>query len=200
MGDRTTAEITIGGTLRRCCAPDLLSVLMDFDCWLDYTNPVEDEAELEDVLDDLTRRAAEHGGPVLAPCFGGHEINYGNLDEIKELCRERGLAYRHHWDAGGGYTAGNEYWAPGDAHPWESAADQDGDPMLSLSELRAAADRGRTLTQLLADYAFAEREIPPLELVDAPAGEACPACVAEALQPGSALPTDYPTPGETEAA
>jgi len=71
--------------------------------------------------------------------------------------------------------------------------------MLSLSELRAAADKGKTLAQVLEAYAFAERVVPPLELVDAPAGEACPGCLAEALQPGSSLPEDFPS-GATEAA
>ena len=200
MGDRTTAEITIGGRLRRCCAPGLLSVLADDGVGPDYNGPLERLDELEAHLESLTDQAAQHKTALQGPTFGGHEINYGNLDDAKAFCAERGLAYVHHWDAGGEYTAGNEYWFPGDAHPRETAADQSGSVMLALNELRHEGWAGKTVADVLAFFAFAERDVPPLVLVDVAAGEVCPGCVAEALQPGSALPEDYPQPGETEAA
>jgi hypothetical protein len=195
MGDRTTAEITIGGRLRRCCVPALLSVLADEGVGPDYNGPLRGAAEFEAHLDDLRARAAELGARLQGPTLGGHEINYGNLDAAKTFCLEKGLAYVHHWDAGSDYTAGNEYWFPGDPHPRETDADQGGAVLLDLAALRHGwADK--TVADVLAAYAFTERPVPPLELVDE---GVCPGCVAEALQPGSALPQDYPS-GETEAA
>lgn len=197
MGDRTTADITIGGTLRRCCAAAFLGVLEGELLGPDYGGCLETVEDLAEYLEDLAAKT-DQSGPPGAPCFGGHDINYGNLDEIKSFCMERGLPYVHHWDAGGEYTAGNEYWAPGDEQCQETAADQSGYPMVSLAELHAAAGKGETLTQLLERYAFADRAVPPLVLADVSAGDACPGCLAEALEPGSSDPDDYP--GNPEAA
>lgn len=198
MGDRTTAEITIGGTLRRCCVPALLSVLADDGVGPDYNGPLEGVEAFEAHLESLVAQDTAQKAPLHGPTLGGHEINYGNLDAAKTFCLERGLAYVHHWDAGSEYTAGNEYWFPGDPHPRETAADQSGSVMIALNELRHGW-AGKTVADVLAAYAFTERTVPALELVDVPTAEVCSGCVAEALQPGSALPQDYPS-GETKVA
>lgn len=91
------------------------------------------------------------------------ERNYGNADELEVFCQERGLSYNFYWSgASGSFNPGLHYWRPGmeGAKDWET--NDDGDIVLTHGALARAAQDGRTLADLVNEYALPA--LPPLEL------------------------------------
>ncbi|MCY1640577.1 hypothetical protein [Methylorubrum sp. SL192] len=65
------------------------------------------------------------------------------------------------------FEAGVKHWKPGMASPVEEAADEGGDPVITLAALRNCNDAGETLPDILARLEKAEAAaVPPLTLVE----------------------------------
>lgn len=93
----------------------------------------------------------------------------GRTPGLDAFCRVHGLSYHAAWVARvGQFEAGLEYWQPGMAEPVEEAADEGGEPMITLAALRRCQDAGKTVSDILArlEQAVADA-MPPLTLVGA---------------------------------
>lgn len=98
----------------------------------------------------------------------------GQTPDLDAFCRANGLAYQRAWISQiGQFEAGLEYWQPGMDQPVEEAADEGGEPMIALAELRRCHRAGETLSGVVARLARAESAaVPPLILVpEAGAGD-----------------------------
>lgn len=93
----------------------------------------------------------------------------GQTPDLDAFCRVHGLAYQRAWVSQlGVFEAGLEYWQPGMDRPVEEAADEGGEPMIALAELRRCHRAGETLSGVVARLARAESAcVPPLILVAA---------------------------------
>lgn len=201
MSDLTNADITIGGRLAACCVPSFLKMLRDEGIALDYNEIPGSLEELRDAIDGTAAVYAKHGLHPAPPSFGSNEVEGGELNIAEAWCQQRGLPYRQHWDAtaSSDWNAGNRYWFPGDAKPEDVPSTNDGSDVVYLHTLRNEwADK--TVAEVLAHHDAVARRVPLLEIVEPPDGGACLGCLAEALEPGSSLPQDYPPPGSSEAA
>ncbi len=91
----------------------------------------------------------------------------GQTPDLDAFCRAHGLAHQRAWVSQlGQFEAGLEYWQPGMDRPVEEAADEGGEPMIALAELRRCHRAGETLSGVVARLARAESTaVPPLILV-----------------------------------
>lgn len=107
--------------------------------------------------------------PVLVgkePVLFEGEVNYGNPEEVRDFCREHGLTYRITWACQPGqFDAGIQYWAPGMEKEREIGCDDNGDPVLSLKELKALQKAGATLAAVISAMELLALPIPPLTLL-----------------------------------
>ncbi|MCF4130099.1 hypothetical protein [Methylobacterium sp. SyP6R] len=94
--------------------------------------------------------------------------DYGLTPDIDRFCQAQGLSYQRAWSARPGvFEAGLRHWRPGLVSPVAEAADDGGEPMMTLPALRNALAAGETLTDLLARLDEAvSAAVPPLTLVD----------------------------------
>jgi hypothetical protein len=199
VSDQCNADIQIGGRLKACCVPALLTALQHDGAGPDYQDPITTPGELDAALERLRAFAVAHRLKPAAPVFGGY-VDGGNLDQTEAFCQGRGLPYCQHWDAHYEWTGGNKYWCPGDPPAGQDvSATNENEPVVTLAELRHAW-KDKTVAEVLAHYDAICRPVPPLEVVAVAAGGACPGCLAEALAPGSSLPEDSPAAGTPEAA
>ena len=192
MPDMTNADITIGGRLATCCVPSFLAMLKHEGIALDYNEVPESLEDLQEAIENNAILHTKHGLRAVPPCFGSNEVEGGNLDTAEAWCQQRGLPYRQHWDAtaSSDWNAGNRYWFPGDAKPRDLPSTNDGSDVVYLHTLRDEW-AGKTVAEVLAHHDAVASKVPLLELVDPPDG-ACLGCLAEALEPGSSVPGDYP--------
>lgn len=95
--------------------------------------------------------------------------DYGLTPNLDRFCQTHGLPYQRAWIARPGmFEAGVKFWKPGMASPVEEAADEGGEPMVTLAALRNAHEAGQTLTDVLARLEKARAAaVPPLTLVEA---------------------------------
>ncbi|SEP49533.1 hypothetical protein SAMN04487843_13122 [Methylobacterium sp. ap11] len=95
--------------------------------------------------------------------------DHGMTPDLDAYCQAHGLTYKRAWCARSGvFEAGLRHWRPGLAYVANEAADDAGEPMITLAALRNAHEAGKTLSDLLArlDEA-ASSAVPPLRLLGA---------------------------------
>lgn len=150
MGEYVTTTITIGGLLAgETGAAALIAVAQDY-----YAE-----------ADALVREALAAGRHVDLEDLQDR----GQTPDLDAFCRAHGLAYQRAWVSQiGQFEAGLEYWQPGMDRPVQEAADEGGEPMIALCELRRCHRAGETLSSIVARLARAESaSVPPLILVEA---------------------------------
>ncbi|MDP4027155.1 hypothetical protein Q8W71_31750 [Methylobacterium sp. NEAU 140] len=105
------------------------------------------------------------------------EQDYGLTPSLDAFCREHGLSYHRAWIARLGlFEAGVKHRSPGLEGPVEEAADEAGEPMITLVALRDGHDAGETLPDLLTRLERAvAAAVPPLSLAAPGAPEQAPA-------------------------
>lgn len=97
--------------------------------------------------DTLVREALAAGRHVDLEDLQDH----GRTPDLDAFCRANGLAYQRAWVSQiGQFEAGLEYWQPGMDQPVEEAADEGGEPIIALAELRRCHRGGETLTSVVA--------------------------------------------------
>jgi hypothetical protein len=74
--------------------------------------------------------------------FSGN-VNFGNPERVCALCQGFGLTYSYRYEAGYEWTAGGKYWSPECSDELDFDADNNGEPMLSLAEVRHLLDQAR---------------------------------------------------------
>ena len=93
------------------------------------------------------------------------ERNYGNADEVEEFCMDHDLPYVLTWCAGREFSAGGHAWRPGMTAAEEIDANEDGNPVMTLVDLRAAHANGATLMDVIAKLECGNPDnLPALEL------------------------------------
>ena len=98
-----------------------------------------------------------------------HEQDFGLTPSLDAHCREHGLSYQRAWIARPGvFEAGVRHWKPGMGSPVAEAADEGGEPMMTLAALQNCHEAGETLPEILARLAEAQAAaVPPLTLAGA---------------------------------
>lgn len=139
MGDRTSVQITIGGTIKRSDLEDLVAAMIEDYCGADYRG-FENE---EDAIAFLEAEAKAGRAATLQ----ADEVNYGELDAVEARCRDLGLPYARFNGSGGSYGAAASCWEPGMAQPREWPAG-DGEPMLGAREIRELLKAGKLDAEL----------------------------------------------------
>ncbi len=149
MGEIVMTTVTIGGPLR---GRDAVAALVE----AAEAYFAEAESLVRDAIADDT-----------SVTFEG-EQNFGLTPGLDAFCREYGLSYHRAWIARPGvFEAGVKHWKPGMASPVVEAADEGGDPVITLAALRNCNDAGETLPDILARLEKAEAAaVPPLTLVE----------------------------------
>lgn len=150
MGEYVMTTVTIGGPL---AGPEAVKAL------------IAAAAAYFAEADTLVREALAEGGSVVFE----DEQDFGLTPRLDAFCRAHGLSYQRAWIARAGvFEAGLRHWRPGLASPVAEAADEGGEPMMSLAALRNCQDAGQALTTVLARLDEAvSTAVPPLSLVDA---------------------------------
>lgn len=64
--------------------------------------------QFKEIIEELDSHDHDWEGANNTHCFQYYEVNYGELDFLKEL-EARGIPYNSDWDAGSEYTAGSKY-------------------------------------------------------------------------------------------
>ncbi|HPG04954.1 MAG TPA: hypothetical protein P5256_00425 [Beijerinckiaceae bacterium] len=97
----------------------------------------------------------------------GGQRNYGNVDEILAFCQDHNLTVWASWDAAPGcFDAGIQYWKPGMIDVADASSNDDGEPCLTVDQLRTKLAEGATLEQVIDELALAESAaVPPIELI-----------------------------------
>jgi hypothetical protein len=116
-----------------------------------------------DKPNDLIDRALRDGESVTF----ADSLNFGNAEELECACHRWGLTTWKHWDAvGGQFDSGIEIWRPGMEHPKAQTATCEQDqPALTMSQLQALAEQGRTLQQVIEMLdEFSATKVPPLTI------------------------------------
>lgn len=144
MGEYVMTTISIGGTLTQATLTAFVAAAQAY-------YPDADE-RIAAALADGTRVTLEA------------EQNYGNTPDLDAFCRAHGLAYQRAWTSAlGVFEAGLEHWRPGLAEPVEEAADEGGDPMMTLAGLRRCLRTRQTLADVVARLSAAHvLAVPPL--------------------------------------
>lgn len=98
--------------------------------------------------------------------------NYGKTPSLDAFCREHGLSYQRAWISQlGVFEAGLQHWRPEMGEPVEEAADEGGEPMMTLAALRRCEEAGQTLADVVARLDRAvSTAVPPLRVVSANGG------------------------------
>jgi hypothetical protein len=127
MGDRTSVQIVIGGTIKS---------VDDFNKLSDAV--VNDGAGMEwgpastaDIIEAMIE-ASQNGTPVT---FNARGVNYGDLDEIEEACKEIGLDFLKNHAAGGDYGAAWYRYVASEKATLDTSGDDQSGPSLPLGHL-----------------------------------------------------------------
>ncbi|MFY9294863.1 MAG: hypothetical protein WAP03_29895 [Methylorubrum rhodinum] len=154
MGEYVMTTVTIGGTVPH----DVIETGL-VEAVAEHFRTLEDFSDLGELIEE----ALLEGTSVT---FQG-ECNCGKTDSLDAYCRRHGLSYQRAWTSAlGQFEAGLEYWRPGMNQPAEEAADEGGEPVITLRELRAfQRKRGTTLAKLVARMSRASAlAVPPLTI------------------------------------
>lgn len=156
MGGRVSITFTVGGELPRALVREFLDAIAADGLGLDWGNGGDiDAMHLE-----------SFGGNVgAALVLTGHQINYGNADELESFCVAKALPYRIQWDAGCEFGPGGRVWdgAEPEAREYPTTG-CDGAPCITAAEVLDAHPHAlETLANSIA------KPIPPLVLTGEPA-------------------------------
>ena len=150
MGEYVMTTVTVGGPLagRDAVAALIVAAGMYF---------AEADSLVRDAIADGTSFTFEDAQ------------DYGLTPGLDTVCRQHGLTYHRAWIARAGvFEAGVKFWQPGMASPVEEAADDGGEPMITLAALRNCHEAGQTLADVLARLEKAEAAaVPPLTQIEA---------------------------------
>lgn len=147
MGEYIPASIKFGGKLKREHVDELIERCMAF--------------SLNDRWDDGTQQLTVVD---LGSNLSNTSINYGNLDDIIDFCAGIGLDYEQWFDSGPDWSAGMKRGVGG-VHK-ECTTDSDGNPTLSMKELRKVDNLAMALGPLLDLAKWWCTPLPPLEIIE----------------------------------
>jgi hypothetical protein len=152
MGEYVMTTVTIGGSL---AGPATVAAL------------IAAAGVFFAEADSLVRDAIAEGTSVT---FEDAQ-DYGLTPGLDTFCRQHGLTYHRAWIARAGvFEAGVKFWRAGMGSPVEEAADDGGEPMITLAALRNGHEAGQTLADVLARLEKARAAaVPPLSLIEADA-------------------------------
>jgi hypothetical protein len=143
MGERCAAYIRFGGRISRDKADELIELLNDqgYGVYGDGS-----EADRENLRTEN---------------FGDYEINYGNLDELKEFATANGLHYLYWSDRGSEWDQSIEIYDP-EAGTTEDIMDSENGPVLRRKEIEKLG----SMEAILRHFdKFDEKNLPTLEIV-----------------------------------
>jgi hypothetical protein len=86
------------------------------------------------------------------------ETSYGDYHDLMKLVHEAGLSIRLDVDAGHGYSADSYVWHADEPAYHLVLGDGQGEPSITLGELRAAAAENETINMVIARFAAFERK------------------------------------------
>lgn len=153
MGEYVMTTVTVGGTVPH----DVIETGL-VEAVAEHFRALEDFSDLSELIED----ALVEGTSVT---FQGG-CNFGKADSLDEFCRRHGLSYQRAWvSALGQFEAGLEYWRPGMRTPVEEAADEGGEPIITLRDLKAVQRKRGTLGKVIARLQRASAlAVPPLAI------------------------------------
>lgn len=136
MGEYVWTTATVGGKISR----------VDYDSMIGG-----DYFDFEDFYCD----SAEFSGTM----------NYGECPaSLIEFCKDKGLTLRvHRAGASGVFCSSINFWSP-TYNVEDVGSDDDGQPSLTLHELKRELAEGHSLEQIIAE--FERLTVPPLEIVE----------------------------------
>lgn len=129
------------------------------------------------VFERLDELGLEIGVPDEIPdgksslCYQG-EFNYGNPEEFMQFCQDHGLPFHVSYAAAPGvFSSGLYFWQPGMETVEGREATDDGEPVLTFSEVHDALAEEQTLLMVYNELKRASgKAVPPLEIEPALAG------------------------------
>lgn len=143
---------------------------------IDRLSPEERIAKVAALADRIAAIVASGDKPLV---FVNEEARNGEMEHCAAVCREHKLVHRTEWAAGD--NSGGEFdpgWrhvgADGAVHGGEEGdgdvyTDEDGDPIVTLADLRRHREAWYTLHEVIAHYEArgAQPDIPPFVVRDA---------------------------------
>ena len=147
MADRASVTIHIGGRITRADLTHLAELAEAASAYTDYEDTPFDPDRIEPGT--LT--------------FIAHEVAWGRLDDIEDLCLEKGLPFARWSGSSPGAFAAERVVFAGTGELRTFAATDDDELMASLGTLRELG----SMAAIEAYFAAGDREPPPLEIVDA---------------------------------
>ena len=151
MGDRVSTDITIGGKLKRADVPTLMNAFMAEGAMGRNNN--QDSIELTEKTD-----------PSTIDWFAIDECNYSNIDDLKDVFNELGLAYSQTWGAGNEFPAGQCFNLQDNNNEREAVGEEEA-TFTATQILEASVDPGKLL-KLFEDAEWWKKPMPKLEIID----------------------------------
>jgi hypothetical protein len=160
MSDYSNGEITIGGVLPAEHLDEFIQLIIDDCLGPDYHNSFNEGETVE--VRKYIEEAVENG-ERLRLC--GHDLAGGEAYGLQEKLQEWGVPYVASWEPGGEYGAGVKTWRPGMGDYDSTWADEDGNALVSLYNLRQYLEKGQTIADVLQEFEiFDPRTLPPLKI------------------------------------
>ena len=154
MGDTTWTTMHVGGALPSNKIEDFLDEIKT-----DFSYECESAPDSEEDI-----RATVKDGTNLV--LQAHVS--GSPDNVIRFCKENGMPFWVHYDAGYEWDSYIVIWRPGMAREEECPASAQGySPQVDLADLRRALKDGRSLEQVIEDTAsFESAKVPPLTITE----------------------------------
>ena len=156
MGEPTWTTMHIGGAL----TPDKIEELYAI---------ADGEFSDRQFIADFLEQAQAGVEPLMLQGF----VNMGDPDEVIDFCKENGLTFWLHFDAGSGWDSGIQVWH----HGWDgvkqcSASGQGYEAVIAIEALKARVERGEAVADIIAEFnIFNESTIPAFTLAKEEAKE-----------------------------
>ncbi|WP_037500625.1 hypothetical protein [Sphingomonas jaspsi] len=141
MGEYIYAGIQFGGKLKREHAPELLELVNDKYLTVDMCGG-------ETVIDELGEQLASDS------------VNFGDLDELEDFAKERGLDYDYSCGSGPDWDRINRRYYAATGETFETTGENG--PCLSRGEIEELG----SYEKVLEHFDKAAAPLPPFELVD----------------------------------
>lgn len=141
MGERIGASIQFGGKLPRSKVEELMDLL-----------------NAEGLKADWNDDPAPHN---LGCDFGDGEVNYGNLDELKQFAAENSLSYEYWCDSGSEWMAQTEVYLAETGTSFDFIGGNGEQLFLSGEFIRTLGSYEAVL-----NYFDRSKELPPFEIVE----------------------------------
>ena len=144
MGEWTSVTFQIGGKVTREQAEKIVAIATEHDLKTDWG----------------------HGDPASVENIGEQwqgQANYGNVEDLENLCVELGVAYERWCDSGPEWSASIERFAHGECH--EFICDSDNRPLIALEELTKLDALATGWAELHAQIKWWALGLPEVELV-----------------------------------